>query len=168
MGFSITTRSAAPAARSKMHAPRFSCGVKNAYRGLRVENPGLRLYNPSIGRWISRDPIEEEDTANIYSFVRSNPISIQDYLGLARLNWKEMSLVRPRSSSFTKIQIITHARKAKEFLYKCGINVTFAFDDVWEVMNAFWGRPVTCRIKTVMFCRTPIVVISGRCRAETV
>jgi len=58
MGFYVTTRS--ESASPKTHTRRFSCGSKNAYRLLRVENPGLRFYSATLSRWISRDPIGEQ------------------------------------------------------------------------------------------------------------
>lgn len=36
-----------------------------------------------IGRWLSRDPIGERSGRNLYGFVRNNPLSLFDYLGLA-------------------------------------------------------------------------------------
>ncbi len=44
---------------------------------------GYRFYNPSTGRWPNRDPIEEEGGVNLYSFVRNNPVSYTDFLGMA-------------------------------------------------------------------------------------
>lgn len=42
------------------------------------------FYNPSTGKWLSRDPAEEEEGGpNLYSFVANNPISRIDDLGLA-------------------------------------------------------------------------------------
>jgi uncharacterized protein RhaS with RHS repeats len=38
-------------------------------------------YDPTIGRWISRDPIQEEGGVNLYSFVSNNPIEYIDLLG---------------------------------------------------------------------------------------
>jgi len=45
---------------------------------------GHRYYNPSTGRWLSRDPIGEKGGKNLYGFVKNNPISCVDRLGL---NW---------------------------------------------------------------------------------
>ncbi len=45
---------------------------------------GYRYYNPSTGRWISRDPIEERGAVNIYSFVDGDPISAVDVDGRER------------------------------------------------------------------------------------
>jgi RHS repeat-associated protein len=42
---------------------------------------GHRFYSPSLGRWISRDPIEENGGNNLYQFVRNTPISLYDLQG---------------------------------------------------------------------------------------
>ena len=43
---------------------------------------GYRYYDPSTGRWPNRDPLGERGGRNLYGFVRNNPISLFDYLGL--------------------------------------------------------------------------------------
>jgi RHS repeat-associated protein len=50
---------------------------------------GRRFYAPSTGRWLSRDPIEEQGGLNLYGFVRNNPLSLLDYLGMD-LMWLDM------------------------------------------------------------------------------
>ena len=42
----------------------------------------LRYYNPETGRWINRDPIEEDGGENLYLGINNNPVSGIDYLGL--------------------------------------------------------------------------------------
>lgn len=46
--------------------------------------PAMGFYNPNFGRWTTRDPVEEEDSPNLYQFVRNNPILFIDPLGLRR------------------------------------------------------------------------------------
>ena len=41
-----------------------------------------RPYNPSIGRWINRDPIGERGGNNLYAYVNNSPIFNSDRLGL--------------------------------------------------------------------------------------
>jgi RHS repeat-associated protein len=53
-----------------------SCSIKN------VTCYGYRYYNPQLGRWPSRDPIEERGGLNLYAFALTDPISQTDYLGL--------------------------------------------------------------------------------------
>ncbi|NLH71562.1 MAG: RHS repeat-associated core domain-containing protein [Verrucomicrobia bacterium] len=51
---------------------------------------GYRFYNPSTGRWLSRDPIGELGGDNLYGFVDNDPLSFVDFLGLADLEfWSE-------------------------------------------------------------------------------
>jgi len=50
-------------------------------------NYGFRYYHPQLGRWPSRDPIEEEGGLNLYGFVGNRPTSVVDLLGLAAWHW---------------------------------------------------------------------------------
>src|SRR5207247_1152195 len=43
---------------------------------------GFRFYNPSTGRWLSRDPIEEGGGLNLYCFAYNSPLSWFDRDGL--------------------------------------------------------------------------------------
>jgi RHS repeat-associated protein len=43
---------------------------------------GYRLYNPQTGRWINRDPLEENGGNNLYEFVNNDGVNRTDYLGL--------------------------------------------------------------------------------------
>ncbi|NCC60832.1 MAG: RHS repeat-associated core domain-containing protein [Verrucomicrobiae bacterium] len=43
---------------------------------------GYRYYSPALGRWLSRDPIEERGGLNLYAFVNNDPVNRWDKLGL--------------------------------------------------------------------------------------
>jgi RHS repeat-associated protein len=43
---------------------------------------GYRYYNPSTGRWLSRDPLEEQGGDNLYSAMYNDPVDCFDLLGL--------------------------------------------------------------------------------------
>lgn len=45
---------------------------------------GYRFYNSATGRWLSRDPIEEQGGLNLYCFVGNDSLSRTDYLGESR------------------------------------------------------------------------------------
>jgi len=47
---------------------------------------GYRFYNLEMGRWQSRDPIEESGGFNLFLFVDNSPIDYTDILGLYKLN----------------------------------------------------------------------------------
>ncbi len=42
---------------------------------------GYRFYNPELGRWLSRDPADEQGGLNIYNFTANAPISNIDLKG---------------------------------------------------------------------------------------
>ena len=42
----------------------------------------LRHYNPVDGRWLSRDPIDEQGGVNLYGFVGNDPNDLVDFNGL--------------------------------------------------------------------------------------
>ncbi|TAE89542.1 MAG: hypothetical protein EAZ81_12830, partial [Verrucomicrobia bacterium] len=43
---------------------------------------GYRYYHPQTGRWINRDPIEEEGGLNLYGFVGNDGVNRLDLMGL--------------------------------------------------------------------------------------
>ena len=59
---------------------RFSSEYADGETGLVYYN--YRYYNAKLGRWIKRDPIEEQGGMNLYSIVDNSSIDIWDYLGL--------------------------------------------------------------------------------------
>jgi RHS repeat-associated protein len=42
---------------------------------------GYRFYSPQLGRWLSRDPLSEKGSINLYSFSSNNPITKFDPFG---------------------------------------------------------------------------------------
>lgn len=59
---------------------RFSSKRHDSETGL--VNHGRRLYDPAIGRWISKDPLGDVEGPNGYRFVRNNPVMLVDPEGL--------------------------------------------------------------------------------------
>lgn len=56
--------------------------VSNQYSDLAFAP--LRIYTSNLGRWTSRDPIEENGGLNLYGYVDNNPLNGADPLGLAK------------------------------------------------------------------------------------
>ena len=63
------------------------------YLVLALAGPLLGFYNPSVGRWTTRDPIEEKDSPNLYQFVGNNPVKNVDPHGMYTLGDAEDSLI---------------------------------------------------------------------------
>jgi len=66
-----------------------------------VRTVGFRYYNPATGRYISRDPIGYPNGPNNYLYVRNNPISRIDPLGL-REKTKDENVAINRMKDFSK------------------------------------------------------------------
>ena len=48
-----------------------------------------RFYGPGLGRWLTRDPIEERGGLNLYCFCGNDPLGAVDPTGLkCRLGWR--------------------------------------------------------------------------------
>jgi RHS repeat-associated protein len=62
-----------------------------------------RAYHPTLGRWLSRDPIEERGGLNLYGYVENNPINATDPLGLIKIygNWCGPDWTGGRSGVYT-------------------------------------------------------------------
>jgi len=43
---------------------------------------GYRYYSPELGRWMTRDPLQESGGVNVYGFVGNDPVNQVDALGL--------------------------------------------------------------------------------------
>ena len=72
---------------AKVNPFRFSTKYQDDETGLVYY--GYRYYDPSTGRWLSRDPLEEIGGLNLYGFVQNNP---QKYVDPYGLNW--ISIIR--------------------------------------------------------------------------
>ena len=59
---------------------RFSTKYYDAESGLYYY--GYRYYSPELGRWLTRDPIEEDGGDNLYAFCENNGVDAFDALGL--------------------------------------------------------------------------------------
>jgi hypothetical protein len=63
------------------------------------------FYNPSTGRWLSRDPIGEQGGINVYGFGKNNAINGIDSLGLRWTDEDEWRFHRPEGCCFYKGKI---------------------------------------------------------------
>ncbi|MBQ7590292.1 MAG: RHS repeat protein [Verrucomicrobia bacterium] len=58
---------------------------------------GYRYYSPDMGRWLSRDPIEEQGGLNLYGFVNNDPVNGHDMLGLWKIERKRREFAIARA-----------------------------------------------------------------------
>ena len=74
----------------------------------------FRKYDPALGRWLSRDPIEEAGGLNLYAFCGNNGLNGGDIDGLIRI------------SDWTKEEAIQEVKEKIEWMRRQGYN--FAAD----------------------------------------
>ena len=82
---------------------RFSSEYADDETGLVYYN--YRYYSPQLGRWIKRDPIEEQGGVNLYGMVTNNGISLVDNLGYSLAS----ELLFPTLDDVTDIPAIMRA-----------------------------------------------------------
>lgn len=59
-----------------------TCTPETAYPRFAGRTPGRRVLQPDTGRWLSRDPIEEQGGLNVYGFVGNDSPNRIDPRGL--------------------------------------------------------------------------------------
>ena len=87
---------------------------------------GYRYYSPALGRWMSRDPIEEKGGLNLYGFVDNDPVNKWDKLGLTGIH---------AGYYYTEIALISH--EAIELFgkpYGFGPDTTYTADSAWKLL----------------------------------
>ncbi len=89
MGYHLRAEAAA-GPRAEGRATRGACTPRTGV------GSGYRYYSPEVGRWINRDPIEEEGGIHIYSFLQNQPIFLVDSHGLMALSSGLLDDVIPR------------------------------------------------------------------------
>ncbi len=70
--------------------PSFRFSTKYTDVETRLVYYGYRYYWPEMGRWLSRDPIEESGGINLYGMVGNDAVNRVDHLGLIQLPWTSL------------------------------------------------------------------------------
>lgn len=50
---------------------------------------GRRYYQPTLGRWLTPDPLGFADGPNLYAYLKNSPLTAIDLYGLQRFNWRQ-------------------------------------------------------------------------------
>jgi len=80
-GFSATSRNRAWKSTSQVLEPQQENQPTPTTTASGVHYYGLRYYNPELGRWVNRDPIEEEGGIHIYAMTHNDAVNVVDVLG---------------------------------------------------------------------------------------
>jgi len=138
--FAEPIRSSGPL--SKLNPIRFS--TKYTDNGSGFLYYGYRYYNPSTGRWLSRDPISERGGLNQYVIAGNNAASRLDALGLTRLE-----------SSCKRVRRMLHrsARRERCWNLSCSWAVGARLPEEVHRRRALWtksrSRPLRRKISSI-------------------
>jgi RHS repeat-associated protein len=112
---------------------------------------GHRYYDPSLGRFINRDPSEEAGGLNLYGFVGNNSINHWDLLGLLDLETPDMNdFVNPGAKDAARESDLEIARgesgdstdssPAGQGALKGETDALQLFADFWDRDHSWWQR----------------------------
>src|SRR5271165_3403190 len=103
---------------------------------------GYRYLNTSTGRWLSKDPIEEEGGLNPYGFVENTPVTAIDPAGLCTDGCKCIALVSPPDRpTFTPHFYFVPPDALGQI---CGATGQWRFGDVIHIAWQIEGDPQQC------------------------
>ena len=66
--------------------PRYTFSTKEYLADVALYLYQYRVYDPIAGRWTQRDPIDYQDSENLYQFCGNNPVNNVDEFGLLSTN----------------------------------------------------------------------------------
>ena len=81
---------------------------------------GYRFYSPKLGRWLTRDPIEEAGGVNVYCNANNNLMSEIDFLGLvtaANLDDIEQAIAKNKNGNCVYVYFYDTEHKNDKALY---------------------------------------------------
>ena len=90
-------------ARTGPFTPRYQFSTKEYSPRTGLNYYGYRFYNPTLGRWMTRDPFGEINSVTLYEVENNNPISYLDYLGLTNC---EIGKIRNPKPGFTIVRLL--------------------------------------------------------------
>ena len=122
-----------------------------------------RAYDSNIGRWLSRDPLRDAEVregANLYAYVRNNPVNLQDHLGLCCTEHQQILTKLDYYHYYMCLYWQTHVMTRlsrwllsteEETLEECGLADDAYFEEkTQDSLTLFWdcfARPCACGSK---------------------
>lgn len=96
----------------------------------------FRHYNPTDGRWVSRDPIREKGGINLYGMLMNNLVNTYDRKGL--VSWNPLSWNWSEIGSDI-LEIIDDSANAVVSGVTCAVKYTYEFT-IYMPVSYFFGR----------------------------
>jgi hypothetical protein len=116
------------------------------------------FYDPTIGRWVSRDPIGEVGGGNLYAFVGNDSVDLSDFLGLTTVKkhahsitqaqakeglwgWTELESQeeKPAKLKMDKKRCVCMVAKKPELLFTVSVQTARSGKQSWRETASFDG-----------------------------
>ena len=113
----------------------FSFGFSTQYHDRETGMIGYqrRFYSPVLGRWLNRDPIEEEGGDNLYAFCRNAPSAKFDMLGQNIYLYTGNDSGRWLNDQLHQTVVVDEwSAKGKRARIVGKVGFTFAFEGNWD------------------------------------
>jgi hypothetical protein len=96
-----------------LHPQLIQQGVMFSFVVLFATHTAQAFYNPSTGRWLSRDPIGENGGENLFAFICNDGIGDVDLLGLrqTRFTLKEMEAMLKKSKEEFQAKLVVKCKQ---------------------------------------------------------
>ncbi len=102
-----------------------------------------RHYSPALGRFLSRDPIEEQGGLNLYAFVGNAPVSEFDHLGgeaTDGIRFREKSIVEEIYEKYSIVRTLCdittiNYRTVSSYIKQGGAPVSSLFIEIEQVVK---------------------------------
>jgi RHS repeat-associated protein len=128
-------------------------------------NYGYRNYSPHLGRWLSKDPIEERGGINLYGMIGNDPVNGVDHLGLLS-NGKFIDWYFNRNGDTYDINAEGEITELKNVLTQ---ELPDIYKKAWEKIKAYAPKPCGGKINPSVNSGQPFTErFSRRGNRETV
>ena len=87
---------------------------------------GLRYLHPTLGRWLARDPLDEQGGINVYLFLQNSPITGVDPFGMYRF-----------PDVYDVIRILTELKHRWDVLQEAAAKVARCAETISDVTHMF-------------------------------
>jgi RHS repeat-associated protein len=92
---------------------------------------GHRYYQSYVGRWMSQDPLEEMDSANLFAIATNDTVAGVDAFGLAEINVRLQRESYGYFNTYGSVMVTSDDKRVSEC---CGLPKT------WNTVELPWGN----------------------------
>ena len=105
-----------------------------------------RIYSPSLGRFMQRDPIWYEDGLNLYAYVGGNPVRCYDPWGLLKRLKNPDAYIERLENAVINMDLKELGNISKDMSRELGLNVTVTGAGSFHLKGLGWSASVSADV----------------------